>query len=171
MAASGAVRSLTWSARRSTANRSLLIQEGEAQGAACRDRVDQGLQLAGRAPWTIPAINAAARSRESQARTARSDCGQDGAGSGAGRSAPTRVPDRVDPHDLGPKPQPNDRSRPGAGRGGVPDTGGGGPVAVRGPSEPHPVIKVRLDSCSAKTSPGRGQPNAGRAPPQSRPWK
>jgi hypothetical protein len=68
---------------------SLLIRDVEVQAAACRDRVDQGLQLWGRGrlgPCLPPALQCDPGG--SQARTARSAHGQDGAGGGMAARGP-----------------------------------------------------------------------------------
>src|SRR5438034_4411691 len=70
-------------------NGRLLIRDVEVQAAACRDRVDQGLQRRrwGRfGPCGPPALQR--DPGESQARTARSARGQDGAGGGPAACGP-----------------------------------------------------------------------------------
>ena len=64
-------------------NGSPLIRDVEVQAAACRDRVDQGLQLRGGGAFDHACHQRCSMIEvESQARIARSARGQDGAGGG-----------------------------------------------------------------------------------------
>jgi len=72
---------------------SLLIQDVEIQATACASGVDRGLQLPGRARWTIRPASAAMRSRGEARRVLP---GSPGAGMAAGptrRAAPSQPPD------------------------------------------------------------------------------